>query len=251
MARHAAFSDADLAVPQLRRPRQRASAGAWFFRVLTGCLVVAAAMVVGDFAANWFRVNGELDGRATDPTPIAVFVGEQRLLVPGNMFRFENQRNVGPHEHVDLAVHWPTLQGYSAAYRADFLDGSPAAPIMFITIRRRQTATDSAGRLVNVYQHYFEPGALPAPPGLVGRRLSGGTGLAGEEVYFEAGSTMPFTVHCLAEDGSGFPTSCLTELHAGDDLSVQVRFRRGLLPQWAGMKSALRALLFSYGLTTR
>lgn len=87
----------------------------------------------------------------------------------------------------------------------------------------------------------------PGPRGLVGHRLSEDSGLAGEEVYFEAGSTQPFTIHCLADDGSGYPAPCLTELHAGEHLSIQIRFRKGLLEDWAAIKKSSRALLASFG----
>ena len=248
LGRSAAYPDDDLARYVGRRPAKRASASAWSLRITTTCLMIAALMVLADLVLGWTRGIGDVDGRATDPTPIPLFIGSQRLTVPSNMFRFENQRNVGPHEHVELAVHWPTLQGYTADTRDAFLDGSADAPILFVTIKRRDTASDSAGRLANVYRHFFEEGELDAPQGLIGHVLNAESGLGGEEVYFEAGSTDPFTTHCLAPDGSGYPAPCLTEIHAGEGLSVQVRFRKGLLPEWAAIKQGTRALLLSFGI---
>lgn len=230
-----------------RRPRRRASASTWVLRATTTCLALAGSLILFDLALNGSAMIVGRDGRSADPTPMALFVADTRLTIPANMIRFENQRTVGPHQRVDLAVHWPSLEGYDQSRRAAFLDPSPDAPIVFMTIRVRETATDSAGRLANVYQHFFDGPPIPAPDGLVGHRLSEDSGLAGEEVYFEAGSTDPFTVHCLAEDGSDYPTPCLTELHAGDQLSIQIRFRRGLLDDWRGIKKATRALLASFG----
>jgi hypothetical protein len=247
VSRIAAYPDDDLARYQGRRPTRRASATAWSLRITTTCLIVAGLMVLGDMVLGWTRTFGDVDGRASDPTPIVLFVGEQRLTIPANMFRFENQRNVGPHEHVELAVHFPTLQGYTPERRDDFLDGSSEAPVLYVTIKRRDTATDSAGRLANVYRHFFGDEVLAAPDGLVGHMLNTESGLAGEEVYFEAGSTDPFTTHCLAPDGSGYPAPCLTEIHAGDGMSVQVRFRKGLLPHWAGIKQSVRSLMLGFG----
>jgi hypothetical protein len=235
---------------EVRRPAKKASSTSWLLRVTTISLIIAGGLALVHFVLNWTRDLGGLDGRTADPSPIVTFIGEQRLRIPANMFRFEDQRNVGPHEHVELAVHWPSLTGYTAENRAAFLDSSANAPLVFLTIRRRETATDSAGRLANIYQHFFEGDPLPAPEGLIGHRLSADSGLGGEEVYFEAGSTAPFTTHCLPDDGSGFPAPCLTEIHAGQSLSVQIRFRKGLLGNWAGIKSATRALLLSFGVTS-
>lgn len=252
MAQFAAYPDDDPARFQVRRPkrRRRASSTAWFLRLTTVFLAFTGILVIGDFALSWSKLFDAQDGRSTDPIPVAVFVADYRLTVPANMFRFPAQRSVGPHEHVELAVHWPTLEGYTRENRRAFYDPTAEAAVLFITIRRRETVTDSAGRLVSVYQHYFGDGELAAPEGLVGRRLNEDSGLSGEEVYFEAGSLDPFTVHCLAPDDSGYPAPCVSELHAGDGLSVQLRFRKGLLADWADIKASSRMLLMSFGLTT-
>lgn len=248
MAHFAAFREDDGAAFTVRRPTRRASSTTWLLRVLTVCLAVAGLMVVGNLALSWSRLFGDADGRITDPAPVFVYVGEQRLEIPGNMIRFANQRGAGPHQHVDLAVHVPSMEGYSLERHEDFFDGSPDAPILYLTIRKRETATDSAGRLANVYRHFFEDEPLDAPPGLVGHRLSDESGLEGEEVYFEPGSANPFTVHCLPADASGYPAPCLSELHAGTSLSVQLRFRKGLLDEWITIREGAGRLLLGFGL---
>lgn len=248
MAHTSAFGTDDPSLYQVRRkPRKRASASTWVLRATTTCLALAGTLVLLDVFLNWSALLTARNGRSADPTPVAVFIADQRLTIPANMIRFEDQRSVGPHQRVDLAVHWPSLTGYEPEKRKAFLDPSSNAPLLFLTIRVRETATDSAGRLANVYQHFFDGPEIPAPRGLVGHRLSEDSGLAGEEVYFEAGSTQPFTVHCLADDGSGYPAPCLTELHAGEQLSIQIRFRKGLLEDWAAIRKSSRALLASFG----
>ena len=252
MAHFAAFPEDDPARFQVRRTkrRPRASSTTWFLRVTTICLAVTGVLVIGNLALSWSQILGDPNGRTVDDAPITLFLADQRLTIPANMFRFADQRTVGPHERIELAVHWPTLEGYSLERRQDFLDGTENAPVLFLTIGRRQTATDSAGRLANVYQHYFDDDRLDAPEGLVGRILNEDSGLYGEEVYFEAGSTDPFTTHCLAADASNYPSPCISEIHAGDSLTVQLRFRKGLLADWASIKAASRALLLSFGVTS-
>ncbi|WP_181702219.1 hypothetical protein [Chthonobacter albigriseus] len=249
MAVTTSYADDDPALYQVRRkPVRRASTISWVLKITTICIALAGTLVLTDLVLNWTSLIHGRDGRTGDPSPVTVFVADQRLTIPGNMFRFQNQRAVGQHERIDLAIHWPSLEGFSEARRESFLDPTQNAPVVFLTIRPRETATDSAGRLANVYQHFFDETALEAPPGLIGRRLSEDSGLPGEEVFFEAGSTDPFTTHCLADDGSGYPAPCLTEIHAGESLSVQVRFRKGLLGEWQGIKKASKALLLSFGL---
>ncbi len=249
MAHFAAYPE-DPEAFRVRRPARRASSGIWSLRIVTGCLVVAALLAIGDFALSWSRSIGEAEGRVADPMPVTLFVGRQRLTVPANMFRFADQRTVGPHEEVDLAIHWPSMEGWTPARRDAFLDQGEDAPVLFVTLKRRATATDSAGRLASVYLHFLDDEALPAPAGLAGRALQMDAALAGEEVYFEPGSVAPFTAHCLSPDGSGFPALCMTEIHAGEDLSIQVRFRKGLIGDWAALKEAIRLLPLRFGVVS-
>lgn len=250
MARIAADGFDDFVAYGARRPAKRASATVWALRVVTTCLMIAGVLVLADIVIGWTRNIGDIDGRSADPTPIAVTVGDQRLSIPANMFRFDNQRVLAPQEHVELVVSWPEFRGYAPDRRAAFLNATASAPLVFLTVKRRDTATDSAGRLASVYQHFFEDDPLTAPAGLVGRRLTADSGLGGEEVFFEPGSTAPFTTHCLAPDGSGYPAPCITEIHAGSDLSVQIRFRKGLLPQWRSIRDGVRTLLLQFGVTS-
>jgi len=250
MTQFAAYPDEDLFNRPMRRPTRRASTSVWALRMATTCVGLASLAMLASLAWGWMSDSGEMEGRTTDPVPVTLTLGNERLSIPQNMLRFDDQRTPGPHERVDIAVHWPDLAGYTAANRADFLDTGADAPIIYLSIRTRDTATDSAGRLISVYQHFFDPGTLPAPDGLVGHRLSAESGLGGEEVYFEAGSTEPFTTHCTAADGTDTPTTCLTEVHAGRNLSVQIRFRKGMLDKWNGIKSGVRVLLLSYGVTS-
>ncbi len=239
--------DIDQSHFEVRRRRAQGSDGGWTFRILTFCLMIAGTLLVVDYAIRWSgEFHGEND-RSVTPTPIPVDVAGTRLMIPANMIRYEGQRRGEPLGRVDLMVHWPTMTGYSVERRADFADDGDTPPFFALTIQQRQAATDSAGRLSSVYQHFFTDRRVEAPAGLVGRELSEDSGLAGEEVFFEAGSTSPFTVHCMRDDGSGFPTNCMSEFHAGETLSVQLRFRKGLLPHWREITRQTRALLTGFG----
>lgn len=249
MTHYAAYQDESLLRPVRRPARRRTSATAWFLRAILTSFLLAGGVMLVNLLIGLSDSFDSRDGRSTDPAPVALFIGQQRLMIPANMFRFPDQRNVGPHDRIDLAVHFPEMAGYTRAFRKDFLDLGPDAPIVYLTIRTRDTPTDSVGRLINVYQHFFAEGTIPAPAGLVGHQMSEESGLSGEEVFFEAGSTNPFTTHCTAPDDSDYPASCITEIHAGTDLSVQIRFRKGMLANWDGIKSGVRVLLLSFGVT--
>lgn len=247
MAHYAAYPDDGLIEPRRPAHRRRTHASAWILRTVTGAVIIGALVLLADLAISITDGLSRFDGRVSDPTPIDVVVAGQRLSIPSNMFRFPAQRRPGRTDRVDLVVHWPEMTGYAPAYRDDFLDTGADAPLVFLSIKPQDTVTDSADRLINVYQHFFAAGSIPAPAGLIGHRMSRESGLENEEVYFEAGSTTPFTTHCLALDDANYPSTCVTEIHAGEGLSVQFRFRKGMLDNWAGIKSGIRVLLLSFG----
>ncbi|SON55596.1 hypothetical protein HDIA_2055 [Hartmannibacter diazotrophicus] len=216
-------------------------------RLASISLMIAGAMLVINFGLRWSSDLFETEDKSSDPTPLAVSVNGMRLTVPANMIRYGNERREGEVLRLDLQIHWPSLEGYTSATAKDFADTSATPPFFYLTIQKQQSATDSAGRLSSVYQHFFTDDRLKAPEGLVGRKLSEDSGLPGEEVYFEPGSTRPFTVHCMREDGTGYPTTCISEVNASGGLSVQLRFRRGLLPEWRELSRAMNALMVRFG----
>lgn len=243
------------------------------FGWLTGFLAICLAIVGLGFAASQlhdvFAQAGFFADRSDDPTPVSIEIAGRELHVPAKLIRFARQRNGGSLDQLDLAVLWPSLEGYSGARKADFDNVTASSPVIDLTIRPRQTTTDTAGRLATIYHHFFGSEASDAPDGLVGYTLTPDSGLADEIVYFESGSTRPYAVHCqtgvvtavggarpsaTAPSNAGEiapPPLCLREIHAGDDaLSVQIRYHRPLLKDWKAMDAALRHLLAAIGLAS-
>jgi hypothetical protein len=230
-----------------RSGRRRGLLEVWVLRCTTLCLVLAGAMFALDVALQWSSALGE-DGRVADRTPIYLEVAGARFTVPANMIRFETQRIGGRQDQVDLEILWPSFGGYDPVDRRAFDDISPESRSIFITIRPRLTDTDTAGRVAAIYRHYFAASGNADIEGLAGYRLDPTAGLGDEEVYIEAGSTRPFAVHCGAEDLADMPADCIREIHAGETLSVQIRFRRSLLDHWVDLDRGSRSLLASFGI---
>lgn len=227
-------------------PLRRGLVEVWVLRLMTLCLALAGAMFALDAVLQWSTAL-ERDDVSADPAPVFFTVAGARFLVPGNMVRFADQRAGGEREQVDIAFLWPSFTGYSTDDAAAFADVGADSRVVLLTIRPRLTETDTAGRIAAIYRHYFQPSDSPPVEGLAGYRLDPRSGLADEEVFIEAGSTRPFAAHCTLGDLPDMPADCIREIHAGETLSVQIRFRRSLLDRWQDLDRGVRALLASFG----
>jgi hypothetical protein len=158
------------------------------------------------------------------------------------MIRSGRTRRGGAVERIELALHWPTMSGYTAELAEDFRQGPPVAPIIYATIAPRETPVDSTGRLDTVYARFFEGTAVAGPQGLVGRRLSADSGYGGEIVYFDPANRTPFVARCPAEVSPDMATTCLRDIAVAGDLSLLYRFDRSLLGDWRIIDDAVRRL---------
>ena len=124
-----------------------------------------------------------LDGK---PSPIALTVGSEPLVIPANLIRFPTDRRGGLVTAVDLLLHWPSLDGFSEERAKEFRDGSPQAPLVYVTITEAETPLDSTARLADIYGRYFAGPAVPGPGHLVGRYMDPAVRLSRRDRLFRA-----------------------------------------------------------------
>jgi hypothetical protein len=211
--------------------------------IAAATIAVAVALVVGlRSALDAWNDNVVLSGRGADPTPVVLSVGSESLSVPANMIRSAKARQGGAVERIELAVHWPTLTGYSETLADAFGDSAGTAPIVYLTIMPREMPVDSTGRLETVYARFFVGKAEPGPNGLVGRQLAEDSGYGGEVVYFAPAEARPFVARCLVAAGPDVPATCLRDLNIGRGLSLHYRFNIRLLDDWAALDASMHKL---------
>ena len=183
-----------------------------------------------------------LDGK---PSPVAVTIGSEALVIPANLIRFPTDRRGGLVTAVDLLILWPSLDGFSEERAKEFRDGSPLAPLVYVTITEAETPLDSTTRLADIYSLYFT-GAAVAGPGLVGRHMDSGSAYRGEIVYFEPHAAEPYVVRCLAEETEEIPATCIREVNIGHGLTMLYRFNRAWLGDWPTMDDRLGRLVSQF-----
>ena len=205
-------------------------------------LAVLAAGAFVKVALQAYEGHLVLTGYTDDRTPAKLVIGSEQLAIPANMLRFAKARAGGPIERADLALYWPTLEGYTSALADAFKQGTPAAPIVYVTISLRDSPLDSTARLDEVYARFFVDKPLPGPNGLVGRRLGKDSGYEGEIVYFAPSEPRPFVARCSDDTSPVVPSTCLRDVNFGRGLSVLYRFNRTLLGDWRTLDAAVQGL---------
>jgi hypothetical protein len=184
-----------------------------------------------------------LKGLNGKPSPVAITVGSEPLVIPANLIRSPTDRRGGLVTAMDLLVHWPSLDGFSEERAEVFRDGSPKAPLIYVTITEAEAPLDATRRLTEIYSLYFDGPAIPGPGHLAGRHMKAESPYRDEIVYFEPQVAEPYVVRCLAEETEEIPATCIREVNIGHGLTMLYRFNRASLGDWRTMDDRLRRLV--------
>ncbi|MEO8667745.1 MAG: hypothetical protein ABI399_04460 [Bauldia sp.] len=219
--------------------------GGWLRPIGIGLLAIV--VVVAGGVAVWrlvrhYHDSVALSGRSADTTPVSVTIAGNALAIPANMIRTGRQRRGGAAERVDLLLDWPDLNGYSAEDAEPFRNGSPIAPLIYVSIVAADSALDSTGRLEPVYSRFFTGDPVRGPSGLTGRLLSEDSGYRGEQIFYQPGVKQPFVARCIATATPEVPATCLRDVQIAPRLSMLYRFDRFYLGDWQEMEGKLRDL---------
>jgi len=229
----------------VRHAEEPHEAAGWFRPALLIALALAAiagmAWLIGTTIDN-YRDGIALRGLDGKPSPVKVTIAGEVLTIPANMIRFRSDRRGGELDRVSLLLHWPSLDGFSEERADDFKDTSVDAPLIYVTLSRRETDLDSTGRLTSVYEQFFDGPVVPGPAGLVGRSMKADSPYAGEIIFFTPRGAAPFVARCLAAATREIPSTCIREVNFGRGLSLLYRFNRTRLESWSRLDAGLYAL---------
>jgi len=228
---------------------ERQSGGGWGGPLAVGALglvVLLAAGVAIERLVRHYHDGIALAGHTADPNPVRLTIAGTPLQIPGNMIRTARQRRNGSAERVDLLLDWPGLKGYSPETAASFRDGSPLAPLIYVSIAPTDSPLDSTGRLEPVYARFFAGEPVNGPSGLTGRALSEDSGYRGEEVFYKPGASLPFVARCIARATLEVPATCIRDVLIAPGLSMQYRFDRFYLGDWQAMDAGLSELVSTF-----
>ena len=212
---------------------------------ITAFIGLLAAITAGlTVAARIYGDSVRLDGHTTEREDFEIVIGQDRLSVPANVIRFEDQRRSGPAKVVNLYLTWPEMEGYTSATAARFSADNGSLDLIFIELSQSVMSRDMSGRLDPIYRKLFSGLPEPGPAGLSLHHLDGKSGF-GDEVLLTGKATdgVNYAVRCILPKDTASSTSadCQRDIHVGRDLTLLYRFSAELLPQWQAIDVRIRA----------
>lgn len=217
-------------------------------RFLIVATVATVLLAAASFAISWYgQTYGErlaLAGHSESQEVLDITVGRDRLSLTANTLRFEEQRQNGSAERVDLYLLWPEMVGYSSDQRRRFDDLTLNQSLIFLQISQSTMSRDMSGRVEPIYRHLLEAKNAPAPAGLTSHSFKASTGYDGESLLT---GSLPngesYAIRCVMPAQDVRPTSsdCQRDIHVGEDLTVLYRFPSTLLPHWQAIDAAVRS----------
>jgi hypothetical protein len=221
-------------------------------RFLTVATLSVLLLAAASIAISWFgRSYGErlsLAGHSENSAIVDITIGRDQLSLPQNVIRFEQQRQSGPAERIDLYLLWPELTGYSTSQRRRFDDVSLSNSLIFLQISQSTMSRDMSGRVEPIYRHLLSPGSQPDNNGLVVHSFQDATGYEGEKLLIgKLPDGSAYAVRCVMPQSSADATAsdCQRDIHVGEDLTVLYRFSSQLIPDWAEIDQSVRQYIES------
>ncbi|HUH49471.1 MAG TPA: hypothetical protein VLZ56_06405 [Mycoplana sp.] len=212
-------------------------------RLTIGIAALATLTVAISLGGRTLGEHIALAGHTESREMHEILIGQDRLRLPANAIRFEEQRHSGRTDRVDLYLTWPEMEGYSNANRLRFNDVGRPESLVFVQLSQSTMSRDMSGRVDPIFSHLFQGEPETGPGGLTLRRLKQDSGYADEVLLLGSlpGGTT-YAVRCVLPK-AGQPSTgadCQRDIHIGDDLSLLYRFSSRLLPQWQAMEHAIR-----------
>lgn len=198
----------------------------------------------------------EIQGATPKPTiseePIRLAVGDIALNVPANYTVYPKDRRGGERDSLSLYALWPTMNGYSPARRADFIDNDDDTRRIDIILDERTTLFDEERRLQALYlPHTVDKTGSPAEYGLVKFTFKDEgadtttNGYSDKDMFVaEAEDGSPIVLFCFRDNpDTVIPPDCWRQYGLTDGTSVRYSFKRSYLPEWRKIDAAVRRFL--------
>ncbi|MEO3385667.1 hypothetical protein [Mesorhizobium sp. CAU 1741] len=223
-------------------------------RVFIGFVVLALLSVGVSLVGKWAGKTIAMAGHTDDRTLHEIVIGNDVLVVPANMIRFEGSRRDGVAARLDVYLRWPQMDGYSDVARDDFNHLDDSRRILFLSFEERMMSRDMSGRYEPIYRALVEPSGRVGPGGLTAYPFTTASGYM-DEVLIVGGQgeiSPPFVARCLAGDQSKQSLApCERDLHIGEGLTLTYRMPAELAGSWRDVDAAVRAVAESFLQTAR
>lgn len=221
-------------------------------KILSGMFVLVIITTAMHFALRHFTNPAVLGDHSISTEPVDVFISKTSLQIPKNIIRRGKQRVSGRQQYIDLYFQWPSLKGYSQEDAAVYESTSQLESLIFVSLIETEAPNPPEQRLEGIYRRFFIGKAWRGPNGLIGQTLDPASGYKSEDVFYARNNSELFVTRCLQEKEIGknsgknnvLPT-CLYDFQLEENITVNIRFHRNLLPVWRQIDSSIKRQLIS------
>lgn len=211
-------------------------------------LVLLTLAYLAKMIGGWIEIaSREPDLRASQATPVALWLGDRKVMIPMNMIPRPEQRIEGSfHEQLTLEVNWPSMTGYngSIAGRAGKRPPEQVLEVELVASHRAETTME---RMDTALRRLAAGKPQKGPAGLYMLDMTGQGG-AGNDILFyeedETGLETGFAARCqISKDATSF---CLRDMRLAPDLIASYRFDMKLLNGWGRLDRQMGALFETF-----
>jgi hypothetical protein len=218
----------------------------------SGWLVPLAAVLItaglaGLVIAYYFApvspgLGVELPSPTDSPLRIPVSVGDAKFRVPANYLPLASTRNGGAVDEISLAAVLPDFAGFSLGVAGPYGTNAPDSPVVHMSLRAGAPIPIEAERYRRIYAPQLEDeNGGDGPAGLRELKFRAGTGYSGQDLF----SGM-VTILC-DKPGADTPSpNCIRDYALPNGLTLNYRFKRAHLADWAAIDKAVRTLIASF-----
>ena len=225
----------------MARPREQVITASFVYLLLKFCGVLAGIAIALYAAAHVYGAFVISGGYTSSQAPVQITIGNDVMNAPVNTIRFRSQRVSTSLPRLDLAFHWPSMQGYGPQTAQHFDSLDDVQPLVFVSLEKRETSRDMSGRVASIYEMFFSGPPVEAGHGLVRRAFSHDSAYFLEDLYYQPASPYPWAARCIRESDRVAAPFCIRDIHVGDNLSLTYRFHASMIGDWLAMERAVRA----------
>ncbi len=208
------------------------------FYIFAALTLLSVAISV---AGKWYGRSIAMAGYTDDTTTHEIVIGNNVIVAPSNVIRFEQARRDGIAARLDLYLRYPQMDGYSRAARDDFNGTDGRKTVVFLSFEPRTMSRDMSGRFAPIYSELIEKPGAPGPGGTTIYKFARKSGYLDETLAVaERPGKDPFVARCLTGAAARQSLApCERDIFIGDGLSITYRFPDTFLADWQALDAAV------------
>jgi hypothetical protein len=211
-------------------------------------LVLLTLAYLAKMIGGWIEIaSRQPDLRVSLATPVALWLGDRKVMIPMNMLPRPEQRVEGSfHEQLTLEVHWPSMTGYNGniAGRESTKPQEQVLEMELVASHRTETTME---RMDTALRRLAAGKPQKGPAGLYALDMAGHGGTGSDVLFYEedeSGLETGFAARCqISKDGISF---CQRDMRLAPDLVASYRFDMKLLNSWGRLDRQMGSLFESF-----